>query len=159
MEGGRNQEQRSTRARRRHDDDDFQRVSGVPNSCSASVSEREMFYECSNGRHGRRQKHLTNGDPECVFIVNGMGLLRRHMKHGHPNKWSPRHKYMSACITNIEIPDEMSVFTGLKTVTEKDSERYSNAFFEGSRLEGRSCPGAEEPLNDVPKQSSNELVR
>ena len=58
-------------------------------------------------------------DPECFFIVNEMGLRRRHRKRGHPNKWSPRHKYMSACITNIEIPEEMSVFTGLKTLTQK----------------------------------------
>ena len=79
-------------------------------------TETEAPYECR--------------DPECFFfIVNEMGLRRRHMKRGHSNKSSPRHKYISVCITNIEIPEEMSVFTGLKTLTEKDSERCSDAFF------------------------------
>ena len=126
MEEGRSQEQRNRRAKRRHDDDDFQRVSDVPNSCSASFSEREMFHESVHpspqmgGMDGDRST-FTNVATQSVFffIVNEMGLRRRHMKRGHSNTWSHRHKYISACITNIEIPDEMSVFTGLKTLTEK----------------------------------------
>ena len=83
------------------------------------------------------------------------------MKRGHSNKWSPRHKYISACITNIEIPEEISVFTGLKTLTEKDSERFSDAFF--LRAAGLKEEAAQEHRGNLTKrrakQSSNELVR
>ena len=44
-----------------------------------------------------------------------MGLLRRHAKHEHLNKWSPWHRCIRANITN---PEEMSLFAELKTLTE-----------------------------------------
>ena len=45
------------------------------------------------------------------------------MKREQLNRWSPWHKYISTDIMNIGIPEETSLFTELKTLTENDSER------------------------------------
>ena len=69
------------------------------------------------------QPQMGIAGPECSFLFTDIGLLRRHMKREQLNKWSPWHKYISANIMNIEIPEETSLFTELKTLTENDSER------------------------------------
>ena len=64
-----------------------------------------------------------------------IGLLRRHIKRGHLNKWSPWQKYMRANTMNIEIPEEMSLFAELKTLAENVRERSARVLCRTSRLE------------------------
>ena len=64
-------------------------------------------------------------DPECSSFFNELDLSRRHTKREHWNRRRPRHKYVRANITTIEIPEEMSSFTEPQILTENVHERSS----------------------------------
>ena len=86
-----------------------------------------------------------------------MGPSRRHIKQGHLNKWSLRHKYIRASIISVETPGYMSLFAELTTLTEGVHERCfsdlrqqsGNAQFSQRRKLPRSRGGS---LNDAPKK-------
>ena len=64
------------------------------NSCSASVSKREMFYESIRSsvrleeKSGNRSTFCMSR-PRVQVLFNEIGLFRRHIKRGHLNKWLP----------------------------------------------------------------------
>ena len=96
-------------------------------------------------------------DPECFSLFNEMGLLRRHVKHEHLNKWSPWHRCIRAIITN---PEEMSLFAELKTLTKMSTLKDAIATSGRQRTGGAPFSGRRRSrgasLNDAPK-ISNEL--
>ena len=56
-------------------------------------------------------------DTKCFCVFVEMSELRRHIKHEHLNKWSPKHRYVHANVVDVQIPKEMSQFEELKGVT------------------------------------------
>ena len=99
-----------------------------------------MFYESIRPSLRMRGK---NGHT-CIFCMSRsrvffhfseIGLLRRHIKRDHLNKWSPWEKYMRANTMNIEIPEEKSLFAELKTLTENVPLKMLSRLMEGRRLE------------------------
>ena len=94
-----------------------------------------------------------------LFFFNELDLLQ-HIKHEHQNTWSPRHKYTRANITNVEIPEEMSLFAEVKIFTEDVHERgFMLLSMAHSSAEGGSQGGAEEPHQTTSQESSNELEK
>ena len=106
----------------RQDDDDFQRVSETRNSfpkfCnsansrSTSFSKWKVFCEtiCSGSRMRRnrwKQKQPSRDQTRSAppFFTD-MGLLQRHIKYEHLNKWSPGPRYVRANLVTVEIPKE-----------------------------------------------------
>ena len=75
------------------------------------------------------------------------------MTHEHLNKWSPWHKYIRTNITNIDIPEEMSLFAELKTLTQGQQRRRTVQWKEEAAQEERSF------IKRRAKKSSNELEK
>ena len=60
----------------------------------------------------------------CVFAE--MSELRRHIKHEHSNKRSPKHTYVHASVVDVQIPKERCrQFEELKGVNERWRQRIS----------------------------------
>ena len=47
-----------------------------------------------------------------------MSVLRRHIKLEHLSKWSLRRSYRRANVVDVDIPEAVSQFAELKTLTE-----------------------------------------
>ena len=86
-------------------------------------------------------------ESECSALCNETRLLRMHVKQGHLSKWSPRHKYIRADITNIGIPYELKQFNELKVLTENVYQR-----------EHTWRPGAEAPTRSTTKAPRSQCI-
>ena len=67
-----------------------------------------------------------------------MSVLRRHIKLEHVRKWSLRRSYRRANVVDVDIPEEVSQFAELMTLTEDVGRNESVIFkrlLQGSRVE------------------------
>ena len=94
---------------------------------------------------------------ECSSVFTEMGLLRRHLKYEHLNKWPRRHKYIHANLVNVEIPKETRHFAQLKILDENDrnhNERCGNSFWKWRKSEKTKQVSSRGPTQDEGRKNT-----
>ena len=106
----------------------------------------------------RNRSTFCMSRPRLLDQFKRNGCAKKAHKCEHLNKWSTWNKYIRADITNVQIPQEMSLFTELKTWTENVHERSVRVLWMAAdwrrTLQWTSAKGSQEQRSRVMRRTN-----